>query len=391
MNILVLGMGFQGKAVVHDLEQSPQVKKIIAADQNREAAAAYIRKMGFKKTTAAEVDARNTSELEGFVKEAGVDVLVCMLPWNLAHGAARAALNAGIHFVDTSYAGPIREMDAAVKEKGLTFLVEFGLDPGIDLVMGRWAVDRLDQVHGLNSYGAGIPEPACADTNPIRYKLTWTLDGVLKTYVRPARFLKDGKEQTLPGTEIFKQGNFHVLEIPGLGSFEAYYNGDAVQYIDIFGLKDTVRDMGRFAFRWPGHCEFWSKMAGLGLLDDTPVPVGESEISPREFLVRQLTPRLQFEEKERDLVVILVRAWGMKDGRAHEATCRLIDYRDLETGLFAMNRTVGYTASIGAQMILSGKVAATGVISAAREVSPEDLIPELKRRGMHIEMTDAPK
>lgn len=391
MKALVLGMGLQGKAVVQDLERNSMGMEIIAADQNLKQAEAYIREKGFQKTTAAQVDAGNSSELEKFVAQAGADILICMLPPDLAYGAAKAALKAGIHFVDTSYSGRIAELDAAAREKGLSFLVEMGMDPGIDLVMGRWAVDRLDEVHGLYSYGAGIPEPACADANPIRYKLTWTLEGVLKAYLRPARFMKDGVCQDLPGTDIFKPANIHALEVPGLGSFEAYYNGDALHYIDVFGLGDKVRDMGRFAFRWPGHCEFWSKMAGLGMLDDAPIEVGGARISPREFLLRQLTPRLQFEDGERDLVVILVKAWGIKDGREHEAICRLIDYRDLETGLFAMNRTVGYTASIGARMILSGKIEARGVLSPVRHVSPDDLIPELKARGMDIQMTDGPK
>ena len=34
----------------------------------------------------------------------------------------------------------------------------------------------------------------------------------------------------------------------------------------------------------------------------------------------------------------------------------MIDYRDLDTGLTAMSRTVGYTASIGAQMIATRKI-----------------------------------
>ena len=257
-----------------------------------------------------------------------------------------------------------------------------GMDPGIDLLLGRMAVDALDEVHGLYSYGAGIPEPACADANPLRYKITWTLEGVLKAYMRPARYLKGGETREIPPGRIFRESNVHTIEVDDMGPMEAYYNGDAVHYIEVFGLGDGVRDMGRFAFRWPGHCCFWSTLSDLGFLDDAPT---ENEtVSPRRFLVDHLTPRLQFEPNERDMVIVRVEAWGLKDGKEKKAVGQLIDYRDLSTGLFAMNRTVGYTAGIAARMILEGKIDRPGVLSPARDIPPEPIMDALKARGMDV-------
>ena len=51
----------------------------------------------------------------------------------------------------------------------ITILPEMGMDPGIDLVLARLAVDELDTVYGLYSYGAGLPEPACAEANPLHF------------------------------------------------------------------------------------------------------------------------------------------------------------------------------------------------------------------------------
>ena len=259
------------------------------------------------------------------------------------------------------------------------------MDPGIDLVLGRMAVDELDVVHGMYSYGAGLPEPACATDNPLHYKITWTFDGVLKAYKRPARVLRNAQEVSIPGDEIFREEHGHTVEMAGLGPLEAYPNGDAIHYIGVFNLGPEVRDMGRFALRYPGHRRFWSVMAEMGFLDDAPLPVDGGAISPRQFLVRHLTPKLQFAGDERDMVVLRVNAWGLKDGRQRQVTYNLIDYRDLATGLFAMNRTVGYTASIGARMILTGHITAPGVLSPTRDVPPRDLLRELKARGMKLD------
>lgn len=50
-----------------------------------------------------------------------------------------------------------------------------------------------------------------------------------------------------------------------------------------------------------------------------------------------------------------------------------------------MNRTVGFTSSIGALMILSGKITGSGVLSPVRHVPPEPFMEEIKARGMRVD------
>ncbi|MGZ8999451.1 MAG: saccharopine dehydrogenase C-terminal domain-containing protein [Allosphingosinicella sp.] len=83
--------------------------------------------------------------------------------------------------------------------------------------------------------------------------------------------------------------------------------------------------------------------------------------------------------------MLKVEAWGRKDGQPLRITYDLLDYRDLETGLFAMNRTVGYTASIGAHFVASGRVHKTGVLSPTRDVPGQAVLDELARRNVRIE------
>ncbi|MFY9705333.1 MAG: saccharopine dehydrogenase C-terminal domain-containing protein [Desulfobacterales bacterium] len=383
--VLVLGFGMQGKAVVHDLEQGDLVSEIVVADMDLGAARVYLERKGYTRSRAVALDAAREEQLLQLIESVGPRVTICMLPADFNYPIARAALTAGCHFVSSSYSGRVAELNADAAAKGITILPEMGMDPGIDLVLGRLAVDELDVVHGMYSYGAGLPEPDCAGDNPLHYKITWTFDGVLKAYNRPARVLRGGQKVDIAGEEIFREEHGHTVEVAGLGRLEAYPNGDAIHYIQVFNLGPEVRDMGRFALRYPGHSRFWSVMAEMGFLDDTPLAVEGGTISPRQFLVRHLTPKLQFAEDERDMVVLRVNAWGLKDGRQRRVTYNLIDYRDLSTGLFAMNRTVGYTASIGARMILTGQITAPGVLSPTKDVPPRDLLRELKARGMKLD------
>lgn len=385
MKVLVLGTGMQGKAVLHDLNQSEGITHVVAADLDAAAAEAYVRQHQLDKVSVTDLNAENVDALGRLLQRERPQALICMLPPQFGLQVARRAVESGVHYVSSSYTGELGQLDEAARQAQVTILPEMGMDPGIDLILCRLAVEALDEVHGLHSYGAGVPEPACADSNPLRYKISWTFDGVLKAYKRPARFLKCGQEISVPEGQIFRPEYGHRLKVDGLGVLEAYPNGDALAYIERFRLGPKVRDMGRFALRWPGHNSLWNVWAQLGFLEDSPVEVDGCLVSPRRFMVQQLTPRLLYNDKERDVAVLLAQAWGRRAGQRCRVTYWLVDYRDLETGLYAMNRTVGFTASIGAQLILNGVITGYGVLSPAQDVPPAVMVAELERRGMLVQ------
>ena len=373
MKALVLGLGLQGKAVIHDLSNSTLVDEIIGTDLETASAEAFLSRGKYPKVRLERLDASKHLELMGLLQRIAPNVVVCMLPTFLAHPVATACIDSRIPFVNTSYSQWVEDLDSESRKHGVTILPEMGFDPGIDLILGQMAVSELDEIRGLHSYGLGVPELSAAD-NALKYKITWTLEGVLNAYRRPARLLRDGKIIEIPGTEIFREENIHRIDVPGVGEMEAYANGDAVQFIERFGLGPHLRDMGRFAARWPGHSDFWRVMADMGFLEDEPL----------QFLVRHLTPRMQYRDTERDIAVLRIQAWGVKDGKGKRVTYEVVDYRDLETGLFAMNRTVGYTASIAAQLVLSGKVTGAGVLSPIHDVPGAIVLEELKRRNIRV-------
>ena len=389
MKAIILGMGSQGKAVIHDLEASGLIKEIIAADlfpteQSREEAEGYLKQRGYQKTKTERLDILKEKNLAGFYSERGVNIVICMLPIELALFAARAALEAGIPFVSSNYTYDLYQLEELAREKKGVILPEMGLDPGIDLILGRLATDELDVVQGINSYGGGVPAPEAAADSPIKYKISWIFDRVLDVYVREARMVKNGELVLIPGHKIFQPKNVHEIEFSEIGAVEAYANGDSERYVKIFGLGSELKEMGRFALRWPGHSQFWRTMVDLGLLEEEPIKVQQAEVSPRAFLANCLTPKLQYKEGEQDIALLRVEAWGLKEGRKTKITYDLIDYRDLETGLFAMNRTVGFTSAIGALMILEGKITETGLLSPVRHVPPHEFLKEIKARGVKI-------
>jgi lysine 6-dehydrogenase len=316
--------------------------------------------------------------------------VIILLPQQFRPNLVKLAIESGIHLIETSYSLPeYADLGLAAKAQDVAILPEFGLDPGIDLVLAARAIQEFDQVHALHVYGTGIPEPTAADT-PIKYKISWTFAGVLSAYQRPARLLKDGQIVTLSPSEMFDPSNIHMVEMPDLGPMEAYYNGDAVKYLDIFQIKDTTTDTGRYSMRWPGHAEFWKKMVDLGFLAEEPLNVGGQKISPRQFVHDLLSPQLGYRRDERDVAAIRVVVEGLVNGGSKRIIYQMIDRRDLDTGLMAMQRTVGYTASIGAQMLLRGDIKQRGLLTPTRDIPYNIFIDELKKRVIQFQVHEMP-
>jgi saccharopine dehydrogenase-like NADP-dependent oxidoreductase len=379
--VLVIGAGIQGRAAIQDLERSADVDRVIGADLDRHGVEQYLGAIGAKKTEAAEVDVRDAAQLRRLMSS-GVAVAIALVPAQFETAVAAAAIEAGIHLVTTNYAASVESLDGAARAHGVTIVPEAGFDPGIDLLIVARAVSEFDRVEILNSYGSGIPAPECRDANVLRYKISWSWPGVLAAYWRPARVIVKGAELVAARDEIFRPAWRHDLAVEGVGALEAFVNGDAVGVAERAGIRGTVQTAGRYTLRWPGHCEFWEKIARLGLLDDTPDADGGR--SPRDFLRRHLEPQLQYGPTERDMIILRVDVAGTKDGRRRGRRYELIDYRDLRTGMLAMSRAVGYPASVVAQMVLSGGLRRPGVASPIRDVPAGPFFEALAERGIRI-------
>ena len=383
MNILLLGVGLQGRAALHDLVKSPSVTQVIAADANYDDLVAYVDTLKTDKVTSVHLDVTDNEQVSSQMKL--VQAVIVLLPQQFRLDIARLAIENGVHFIETSYALPeYKELGVKAEAQGITLLPEFGLDPGIDLVLAGRAISEFDEVHELHAYGTGVPEPKAAK-NPINYKISWTFAGVLNAYQRPARLLKKMQIIDLTPSEMFDPAYIHMLDVEGLGRMEAYYNGYAVKYLDVFQIKETVTDTGRYSLRWPGHSAFWKKLVELGFLKETPITVNGQEVSPRQFVHDLLSPQLQYQNNERDVAAVRIDVSGLKDGKRKRVIHQMIDRRDLDTGLLAMQRTVGFTASIGAQMILSGQIPKRGLLTPTRDIPSDIFIAELEKRGIKIQ------
>lgn len=390
MKVLLLGVGLQGKVALHDLVNSDIVSEIIAADKDINTLKQLVEHNHYSKVGCEFLDANDQDHINQLMS-LKPDIVIDLLPIPFVERIAISAVKFGLNLINTLSVTPqIRALSGEATRKGITVLPEFGLDPGIDLVLLGQAIKGLRDIEVINSYGAGIPTLEAAN-NPLNYKVTWSLEGVLYTYFRKARIINNGEVVEINENEIFNPENIHEIIIEGIGNLEAFPNGNALQYLQSIGIEKhseqykSIKQMGRYTMRWPGHCAFWKKLVDLHFLDNEAIDIDGKKIDRRSFLAKIIGPYIQLKADERDLAILLVEVVGKRNGEKTRIIYQLIDKRDLMTGFTAMGRTVGYTVSIGAQLIGNGKITKKGILSPVNDIPYEIFEHELKKRGIIIE------
>jgi lysine 6-dehydrogenase len=399
--VLLAGLGMQGRAALYDLVQSTEYR-IVVADSRPDLQADLGRYPG-NRVSGHIVDARDETALSALMR--GADVVIEALPGTFALRLSKLAAECGVSLVNSMYLFPpgerdprkiaemrqaIADIDGGARAKGRTILTEFGLDPGLDILLAAKAIGEMDEVREYYSYGAGLPDPN-ARPNPLRYKFSWSIAGVMRAYSRPARIIARGQVADIPPERVFDRENVHTIEVEGIpGPLECFPNGDGVHYAALFGIRDTVRETGRFTCRYPGHCAFWEIMVKCGFLAETPIAAGGSSLSPLEFTAALLGSQAQFHyaEDERDLALIRVDVRGLRAGKWTRIVYQLLDWRDLETGFTSMQRTVGFTLSLGARLILEGRLPA-GLLTPL-DVPYDSVFPALARHNLHVTRREYP-
>jgi len=395
---LLLGFGLQGRGALYDMLKFGHFEEIRVFD-NRPDLESILSDVasGSVRLTPIRGGVSDQANLEKAMK--GVGVAICLLPRDFALPMAELAVEMGVNYACASYMGSfcvdgesrarqkqrLENLKSRAIQKGIVVLTQFGLDPGLDLLLAGEGVRRFDKVDDFISYGAGFPNLP-ASHNPLRYKFTWTVDGVMCSYYRPARVIRDGRIVDINPNEIFAPENTHLLSVEEIGGcLECFPNGDAVTLAEELGIEKQVRSMGRYVCRWEGHCAFWHIFANCGFLKDETVMVKGAPVNKVSFLASALSgePQFFYRGDEQDVTFTRVDINGTQKGEKVREIYQIIDKKDLNTGFTSMTRTVGFVVSLGSIMILDGELGSGGVISPV-DMPFVKTVEKLGERGIQV-------
>ncbi|WP_299435092.1 saccharopine dehydrogenase family protein [uncultured Aquimarina sp.] len=234
-------------------------------------------------TNAIALDVFDKNSREEAIKKA--DIIVSMLPARFHIEVAKDCLRLEKSMVTASYVSEeMQELHEEVKNKGLIFMNEIGVDPGIDHMSAMQVIDRIRNQGGkvilFESFTGGLVAPE-SDTNLWNYKFTWNPRNVVVAgQGSAAEFLQEGTYKYIPYHKLFRRTEF--LEVEGYGRFEAYANRNSLKYQSIYGLEDILT-LYRGTIRRVGFSKAWNIFVQLGMTADDYTLANSEHMSYRDF------------------------------------------------------------------------------------------------------------
>ena len=433
-NILVIGAGRSSSSLIEYLLNLAHEKdlNITVADLSFDLAIEKTKNHPRSRAIPFSLDKQDQKEKE----IAGADIVISMLPASMHLIVALECLKQKKHLLTASYVSP--EMAALydeVRNSGLLFLNEAGLDPGIDHMSAMQIIDNVKKSGGeivsFKSYTGGLIAPE-NDDNPWHYKFTWNPRNVILAGQGTARYLAEGKYKYIPYNRLFKQTE--SIEVEGL-MFEGYANRDSLTYINHYGLNN-IKTMLRGTLRMTPFCRAWSVFVALGLTDDSYIienseklaygeiteallPFNKGNLSlkerlalfsgeeinsiimdmiewtgilseerhgiknasPARILQHLLEQKLILKEGDKDLIVMNHEFKYQKDNFMHRINSSLV-VKGENTKQTAMAKTVGFPLGVCTKLLLENKIADRGVIIPVKEEIYKPVLKELETLGI---------
>lgn len=315
------------------------------------------------------------------------DLVVSMLPADMHVPLAKLCLSKNAHFVSSSYIAPeMRALNDEAKAKGLCFVNEVGLDPGIDHLMAHELVadyrasGACDNDNELSfiSYCGGVPKIP----NAFKYKFSWSPYGVLKALSSASKSLKDFKELNV--SRPWDAISSYEAPLPTPETFEVYPNRDSLPFIKDYRFDPSweVRDFVRGTLRLNGWSEAWAPV--FREIETLKGPEGDARM--RE-MSSQFWKENAYDEDEPDRVIMCVALKAEKDGKTLWHKTYVMDAWGDKRGT-AMARLVSVPVSLAIEAALDGKLP-TGVTPAPHD--PEvvkDWLAEVGGLAQHLALVD---
>jgi len=431
--ILLFGLGKSSSALVNYLTVAAEEGKIhfTGIDFN-------VNEWQTATTSMLQMDIQNEVSRQQIIQSS--DIVISLLPPSLHTLIANDCLNFSKHFLTASYlSDEILSMNNAAKEKGILFLMECGLDPGIDHMSALKEIEEIKskgaEITSFKSYTGGLVAPE-SDDNPWKYKITWNPRNVVLAGQGTVKYKENGNYKYIPYHRLFSETE--TIHVENHGVFEGYANRDSLKYIQTYDLENTATFL-RGTLRKQGFCSAWnllvqlgltedtyiindsknltwkeitlsylkenklkktnqllaalihkgpgaqeiSKLKWLGLLDDTKT--GIPNATPAHLLQHKLEEKLMMKPEDKDMIVMQHIFEYEFENKKHRRTASLV-LKGENKSTTAMAKTVGLPLGIAAMMLAEGKISLTGVHIPIHKEIYLPILDQLKLQGIDFKV-----
>ena len=342
-----------------------------------------------------QIQVEDPEQRSALVKEG--DLIISMLPPALHFLVASDCLLYGKDLLTASYLDEkIKSLAPAIKNNGLLFLCEMGLDPGIDHMSAMRLIDRIKHQGGkivsFKSHCGGLTAPE-SDDNPWHYKISWNPANLVRAGSSGAKFVEDMLVKEVDYKQLFN--NCKSVAVEGIDHLVYYPNRDSLPYMILYNLQNAATFI-RTTLRHTDYCKAWDCLVNAGLTDDSSVAnytgltfkkwsasltpyvssINKNQFEYVGLFDEQVIPghlktsaailqfllenKLMMQPTDNDMIVMLHEVEYYIEEVLHKTNSRLIlkGAGNIDT---AMAKTVGLPLGIAAGLILRNKMLLTGL------------------------------
>jgi len=442
--ILVIGSGKSTSYLIKYLLDKSETENLLITVGDLNVESAKIMIGNHTNASAISLDVFDPISREHAIKAA--DIVVSMLPARFHIEVAKDCITFNKSMVTASYVSDeMQALDQDAKDKGLVFMNEIGVDPGLDHMSAMQVIDGIRDKGGkiilFESFTGGLVAPE-SDNNLWNYKFTWNPRNVVTAgQGGAAKFLQENTYKYIPYNRLFRRTEF--LDVEGFGRFEAYANRDSLKYQSVYNL-DNVKTLYRGTMRRVGFSRAWQVFVALGMTDDSytiddsenmtyrdfvnaflpysptdsvelkfrhALKIDQDDIiwdkfleldlfsktkmvelkkaTPAQILQKILLDSWTLDPQDKDMIVMYHKFGYELDGKKHQIDSTMVTLGEDQT-YTAMAKTVGLPVAIATLAILNGKITTPGVqIPITKEVYTP-ILEELKDYGITFKETEVP-
>ncbi|MDG1298142.1 MAG: saccharopine dehydrogenase C-terminal domain-containing protein [Saprospiraceae bacterium] len=432
-SILILGAGRSSTTLINYLIKAAEEHGWMVTVADTDLDIALSKTEHSKNALGVQLDVNDVAKRQDLIRDK--NVVVSLLPAFLHPIVAKDCLEFSKHLVTASYLNEdIRSMEQEALAKGLLFMGEMGLDPGIDHMSAMQKINEIKAegatLSAFYSNTGGLIAPE-SDDNPWSYKFTWNPRNVVLAGQGTAQYLNAGKIKYIPYNRLFSERK--VIQVPELGPYDVYANRDSLPYRKLYGIEN-VPTILRGTIRANGYCDAWDTLVKIGLTDDSygldlesiktyrelvesfilgtypDIKTGVSNFlglpldheiirklewtelfSDRPIKLKRATPAQALEDllldkwalkkEDKDMIIMQHQFEYVLDGESKKLISSMVTKGEDSVNT-SMAKTVGLPVAILVKLLLLGKVSLTGVHIPVMAEIYEPVLEELKKYGI---------
>lgn len=366
------------------------------------------------------IDVYDDEQCASLIQKA--DVVISLLPPSLHILIAKKCVQFSKHLLTASYVDEhIKPLENDIKNKGLLFLCEMGLDPGIDHMSAMQLIHQIQNNGGVissfQSHCGGLVAPEC-DNNPWHYKISWNPRNIVLAGKAGAVYKENGEQVTVAYEQLFT--NNKKVFIPCFGEYVWYANRDSLTYAKLYRLEEAQTFI-RTTLRHPNFCVGWKYIVDLKLTDEATfydtdelsiaaffkehskelssikndlflqqlsylgwheeTLINKGKRSVADILQWLLERKLTLQLHDKDLILMLHQIEFTANNQSQKQSSYL-SIKGENNVYTAMAKTVGLPLGIAATLLLQNKITETGLHIPIIPSIYEPVLKELARHGI---------